>query len=1237
MEEQRGSAANDGLLSARSDDTQPGFLVGNKRLALSMSLSGKLDPRGGDAASSDLNGALDSGKRTPTRATLADKMQRLLKLKTAGSSGLADAPPSPAARAASPFSRSLDASMFAAAEDGAPDTPTAGKAGRTSRQGGRSTLWGKLGSGMKSRKTSPATAAARSSFEGASAVELPLPSNGSGSAAAAGCGPAGDDGGSYDPRGDGDGGEASRCGSPSGSSLAGGVFVPPGGGNYCDETLDLRHALAAGYVMEGVCGTPPSMPSGLEAMPDYLLTPGVREILGEAPAPRLPTPELPGGGGAAGWRRPAFDDGDATVALLPAAELARAGYGGGIEPTVALAAAAAEAAPKPARPAAKPAAEPAAEPAAKPVAEPAAKPVAELAAAAAPAEPEAAAAVEPAVPQQPEAAGEAEAPPAAAVAPAEVPSPAAEAPAPLAALKAPSPAAKAASPVARAPSPTAKAPSPVAAPKAPSPVAAPKAPSPVAAPKASSPVAAASPAAAAAPSPAAGPKAASPAAAAPPSVSPGLRLSEEPDSTGPDGRKPPAARGVRESIPLFVLQPSALPGAASGAGGAAGGGAGAGDAEGDLLRDDADVDDFLACAGAGAGDNPVGGRRSSVGRLGAGAQRVQPAAAAAAAGGFVSRLETVSEAPMSMPDSEEPESPLAHGAGTACSTPASLKSPVPAAEAPQRQHQQQPAPQQPSFAEVATPMSTPGAPRGAAGAGGGGSPSFMTPEAGEPSPDSKAAAVAAAVAAARGDAGFGSPGTPFESPLEAGPAGRLARAGGRGSPTLALCGADATLSTLSGPELLARVGGPAQAQAKALKPDPATPAVNLLDRAAPSPSAVYHARLEGTPFVQAAAADVDAARRAPLVDSSPFDLGDMDTMVFREDLEKVCQNLAGSPGGSPAAAAAGGPPSPSAAAPQAPGSPAAAAAAAAAAALAAGAVAGADALLVAQLRVMTQKAAGFERQLREAQVEGEQLKEQLATLEFEKTELGQQDEFEREARLFAEEQLATAQREGAGLRQQLATHQQLLGDVRNELAALRQERAASEARWAQERREMEAKAAQVTSELDAALDRLNFQDMRLTALGGANSELQGALAAEQARVEQAGRQLAAKDQDLARMAHELSEARAQTEKAVEQVCSANMATEQALAKAQSDRARLDEALAQLAAQSGLAAERERLTVQLQHHGLLKQKYAQKSGALKETQARLAAKEQELAEVMAMCDQLLAAQEAARGGGGAAAQ
>ena len=41
------------------------------------------------------------------------------------------------------------------------------------------------------------------------------------------------------------------------------------------------------------------------------------------------------------------------------------------------------------------------------------------------------------------------------------------------------------------------------------------------------------------------------------------------------------------------------------------------------------------------------------------------------------------------------------------------------------------------------------------------------------------------------------------------------------------------------------------------------------------------AEAEAAGIVQAAKADVDAARHAPLVDSSPFELGDMDTVVFR--------------------------------------------------------------------------------------------------------------------------------------------------------------------------------------------------------------------------------------------------------------------------------------------------------------------------------------------------------------------
>ena len=128
------------------------------------------------------------------------------------------------------------------------------------------------------------------------------------------------------------------------------------------------------------------------------------------------------------------------------------------------------------------------------------------------------------------------------------------------------------------------------------------------------------------------------------------------------------------------------------------------------------------------------------------------------------------------------------------------------------------------------------------------------------------------------------------------PADALATA----SPTMALygCGgakggiADAPGQVRASRAPLATHLAPAPPLPTALFPTPARPLppptpkqedspTDLLDRSAASPSAVYHARLAGTPFVQAANADVGAAARAPLVDSSPFDLDDMDTHVFR--------------------------------------------------------------------------------------------------------------------------------------------------------------------------------------------------------------------------------------------------------------------------------------------------------------------------------------------------------------------
>lgn len=264
-----------------------------------------------NTGSSDQNVGGGDAKRA--RQSFGDKMQRLLHIRSSNNAGsAADAPPSPAAaRAPSPLlTRSLEASAFllgtghhrahddALMRASAPETPprlkiapassTAGPssavtppaaaAGAFQRRG--KSLWGKLGSGMKGRKASPATIAARSSFEGPSAIELPVPSNGSSAGAvcagssgrggggggashsgsgedlestAVSCG--GDDGASYDPRAEGEGpdggGGGGRCDesfysySPSRDGSVGlSPYVARGG--YGDETVDLRQVRLAG-------------------------------------------------------------------------------------------------------------------------------------------------------------------------------------------------------------------------------------------------------------------------------------------------------------------------------------------------------------------------------------------------------------------------------------------------------------------------------------------------------------------------------------------------------------------------------------------------------------------------------------------------------------------------------------------------------------------------------------------------------------------------------------------------------------------------------------------------------------------------------------------------------------------------------------------------------------------------------------------------------------------------------
>ena len=125
------------------------------------------------------------------------------------------------------------------------------------------------------------------------------------------------------------------------------------------------------------------------------------------------------------------------------------------------------------------------------------------------------------------------------------------------------------------------------------------------------------------------------------------------------------------------------------------------------------------------------------------------------------------------------------------------------------------------------------------------------------------------------------------------------------------------------------------------------------------------------------------------------------------------------------------------------------------------------------------------------------------------------------------------------------------------------------------------------------------QDARLAALSATNADVQAALDAQHARVSQLATQLAARDGEVSRLSHALAESQEQTERAVEQVCSASMAAEQAAAAVAQDAEALRGAEVRLAAAAGLAAEVERLGAQLRHYSILKTKYVQKSAALKE--------------------------------------
>lgn len=66
----------------------------------------------------------------------------------------------------------------------------------------------------------------------------------------------------------------------------------------------------------------------------------------------------------------------------------------------------------------------------------------------------------------------------------------------------------------------------------------------------------------------------------------------------------------------------------------------------------------------------------------------------------------------------------------------------------------------------------------------------------------------------------------------------------------------------------------------------------LLDKTAASPSMVYGMHFTQTPYRQMAALPMDQAVAAPLVDSSPFMLDDVDTLCLADEAKRVVQSLA---------------------------------------------------------------------------------------------------------------------------------------------------------------------------------------------------------------------------------------------------------------------------------------------------------------------------------------------------------
>lgn len=400
--------------------------------------------------------------------------------------------------------------------------------------------------------------------------------------------------------------------------------------------------------------------------------------------------------------------------------------------------------------------------------------------------------------------------------------------------------------------------------------------------------------------------------------------------------------------------------------------------------------------------------------------------------------------------------------------------------------------------------------------------------------------------------------------------------------------------------------------------DGSTP--SLLDARAASPSAVYATRFTATPFRGALAAlPLDAALAAPLVDSSPFSLHEgagMDTVCLADEAQRVAANLA--------AAAAAGSYSPGQAStpmhiPRQAGSPGSAAAEGRA---------GSPTEELRDLKVvlLTRQLTELQNKNKALEADNARLNQQLEIYEFEKEERNSQDEMEKQARQYAEEQLQVAQGEVSQLMQAKQAQADQMRALREEFMGIQQAAQQQHNAMRAAHEHMAGENAQLREERDKALDQLNMCDMQLTALKSNNNELMMAVEGAQQRCAELEAALAARDRDLAEAGRMQAEFQAKVEKMMGQVIAADTTKEHYRQKAADEAAKVQQMVAQ---QQQVMAERQQLLADREKYQHLKQKYMHKSAALKEAEAKLAAKESENQELMTMCDQLLQQQEAGK--------